>query len=83
MLRTFTEEVHCTATELADEFWEKTAKEQIVVLRSLNTRFFKNEENGNMQMAAMFSELKSINDERYKADVKHFVTKLYEYLVEE
>ena len=83
MNRTFTEEVHCTPTELADEFWDKSAKEQIIVLRSLNTRFFKDEEKGHMQMAAMFSELKSINNESYKADVKHFVRKLYEYLVEE
>lgn len=83
MYRSFTEEVHCTPTELADEFWDKSAKEQIIVLRSLNTRLFKSEEKGHIQMASMLSELKSINDESYKADVKHFVTTLYEYLVKE
>lgn len=83
MIRTFTEEVHCTPTEIADEFWEKTAKEQIIILRCLNTRFFKDKEKGLMQMARMSNELNNICDESYKADVKHFVTKLYEYVVKE
>ena len=83
MIKSFTEEVHCTPTELADEFWDKSAKEQIIVLHSLNTRFFKSEEKGHMQMVSMLNELNSINDKSYKADVKHFVTTLYEYLVKE
>ncbi len=83
MMRTFTEEVHCTPTELADEFWDKSAKEQIIILRCLNTRFFKDKEKGHMQMVGMFNELKNIDDENYKTDVKNFVTELYEYLVKE
>lgn len=83
MLRTFTEEVHCTPTELADEIWNETSHEQIILLRSLNTRFFKDKEKGNLQMASMLIELNNISDESYKADVKHFVKKLYKYLVEE
>lgn len=81
MIRTFTEEVHCTSTELADEIWEKSAKDQITVLRCLNTRFFKNNEDGLLQMANMSMELENVKDENYKSDVKHFVTKLYEYIV--
>ena len=82
MIKTFTEEVHCTSTEIADEIWEKDAREQIVILRCLNTRFFKNAIDGNVQLARIFGELEKC-DEEYKSDVKHFVTKLYEYLVEE
>lgn len=81
MLRNFLEEVHCTPTELADEVWEKSAKEQIILLSCLNTRFFKNEENGHVQMASMALELDSCDAAR-KANVKNFVSKLYEYLVE-
>ena len=82
MTRTFVEEIHCTPTELADEIWDKSAKEQITLLSSLNTRFFKNEENGHAQMVSMTLELDKCDAAR-KANIKNFVSKLYEYLVEE
>lgn len=83
MIRTFTEEVHCTPTELADEIWEESSKDQITVLRCLNTRFFEDNEKGLLQMASMSMELENIKDENYKADVKYFVTQLYKYIVKE
>lgn len=59
MIKTFTEEVHCTPTEIADEIWEMSGKEQIIVLRALNTRFFKDEGKGLMQMAFLIITTKT------------------------
>lgn len=82
MIRTFVEEIHCDPTELADEFWNMSDRRQLLVLSCLNTLFFKGEDEGDMQMAAMYLELNKCDAAR-KVNVKHFVSKLYEYLVEE
>lgn len=80
MLRTFIEEVHSSPTELAEEFWNMNALHQLIFLHNANTKFFTVSEKGEAQMAEMFKELVSC-DEDYAKEIKHFVTKLYEYIV--
>ena len=84
MLRTFSEEVHCTPTELADEFWNMDAKDQLIVLHALNNRFFKNKNNdGLLQLAFMADFMRKNLANDYSLDIKHFVSHLYDYLVKE
>ncbi len=82
MLRTFIEEVHCSPTELAEEFWNMNALAQLICLHNLNTKFFTANEKGEAQMAEMSKKLDTC-DEDYAKEIKHFVTKLYEYIVKE
>lgn len=82
MTRTFVEEVHCSPTELAEELWNMNALDQLIFLHNSNTKFFTVNEKGEAQMAGMFEELVNC-DEDYAKEIKHFVTKLYEYIVGE
>lgn len=84
MIRTFIEEVHCTPTELADEFWDMDAKDQLIVLHALNNRFFNNKSNdGLMQLEFMANFMSENLPKDYSTDIKHLVSHLYEYLVKE
>ena len=75
MTRIFTEEVHCTPTELADELWDMNALDQLIFLHASNTRFFTDEEKGNLQMTRMFQELNNC-DEAYVKEMLLQLSKL-------
>lgn len=85
MLVTVTKDIHLTPTELATEFWNMDTCEQISTLHCIFKRFTVNPNQGELQLGSIANKLnnESNYNEYYRAEVKAFVTKLYEYLVKE
>lgn len=82
MLRTFTEAIHISTQELANEFWNMSAHDQIIALHAIQKLFFATPTDGKMELSFMSHALET-HDKEFKEKVKYFVTQLYEYLCKE
>lgn len=81
MIRTFKEIIEPTPIELAVSFWNMDASDQVEALHALYHRFCILPVAGGEQLASIRQELETKPAE-YKAEVREFVTKLYDFLKE-
>ena len=75
-------DIELSVTDIADEFWNKTAYEKLTILSCLDTRFFNIPIEGEQQFAKMYEELAKCSIEK-REKIRHIVTLLYKYFAEE
>lgn len=69
-------------SEIADEIWNMTSGDQILLLAQLDMRFFQIPASGESQLASMLMSLLR-KSPAMQERIKHIVKALHQYLVEE